>query len=109
MQTEKWFGATGHGWVFTVDALPVAFEHKGRNGNYVFCRRDGNSWRAILIGQGNLEEAVTQGQKNPCIAAKGATHVHWRFTGGGEPMRREIDQDLRSGHPSAKAPAGCGP
>jgi hypothetical protein len=107
MQTEKWFGASGRGWVFTVAALPFQHDQAGRNGNYVFCRQVGATWQAILIDQGELAAAIACGQADACVRGKGATHVHWRFTGGGEAMRREIDTDLKAGHPSIRPPSGC--
>ncbi|MSO66147.1 MAG: hypothetical protein EXQ85_10235 [Alphaproteobacteria bacterium] len=107
LETEKWYGASGRGWVFTVSALPCAVEPAGRNGNFVFCRRDGNRWRAIYIGEGELETTVATLQRDSCVAGKGATHVHWRFTGGGPPMRGEIDADLRAGNAECRAPSGC--
>ena len=107
MQTEKWYGASGHGWVFTVAALPFQHDQPGRNGNFVFCRRSGEAWQAVLIGEGDLARAIAAGQADTCVKAKGATHVHWRFTGGGEAMRREIDGDLKAGHPSCRPPSGC--
>ncbi len=94
---HTWFGASGRGFKFTVSPLPVAGLIAERNGNFVLARADGPGWAAISIGQGRLDTAI------PAAAAraKGATHVHWRYTGGGESMRQELDADLRAGHRDA--------
>jgi hypothetical protein len=92
-----WFGASGRGYKFTVSPLPVGGLIAGRNGNFVLARADGPGWAPISIGQGELGVAI------PAAAARaqGATHVHWRYTGGGETLRQELDADLRAGHKDA--------
>lgn len=94
-----WFGASGRGYKFTVSPLPVTGIIPGRNGNFVLARADGPGWAAIAIGQGELGTAIP----GAAARAPGATHVHWRYTGGGEPVRQELDADLRAGHRDAGA------
>jgi len=96
---HTWFGVSGRGFKFTVAPLPVAGLIAGRNGNFVLARANGPGWTAISIGQGELSTAI------PAAAAKvrGATHVHWRYTGGGDALRQDMDADLRAGHKDAGA------
>ena len=105
--TQKWFGVSGRGYIFTVSEIPCSIEIEGRNGNYVFCRHAADSWIPVLIGEGELQSALETLQKSGCVLEKAATHVHWRFTGGGEAIRKDIEADLIGGNPKCLAPLGC--
>lgn len=106
-RTAKWFGDSGRGYSFTVAAIPCQIDLPGRNGNFIVCRDSEGEWIPILITQGELAVMVPAAEKDASVLAKGATHVHWRYTGGGEEVRMGIEADLRAGHPACFEPFGC--
>ena len=104
-ETFTWTGGSGQKYVYTVFQLPVSL-NPDQVGTYIFAKRDGERWRAIYVGQGDLRERCRNHHQSDCIIAKGATHFHCRLVPD-ESARRQEEADVLAANPTSYAPIGC--
>ena len=102
-----WKGKSGEQYGFAVFPLPIRTNFSHKEGNYIFTKDEDGAWRAIYIGQGDLDDHITEGQDDECIKSKGATHVCMIIEPGGVDERRAMEKDLLAEHIEAYAPIGC--
>lgn len=69
------------------------------DGNYVYAKRYGTSWKPVYIGQGDLKDRsdLDSHHKGGCIRRNGATHFHAHLNSL-ESRRRAEEKDLLDNH-----------
>lgn len=100
-----WTGASGTKYGYWVKKLPFSCD-QGQNGNYIFSKLVNKVWIPVYIGQGDINDRVSDRTHYNAAVSKGATHVHVH-TNATERDRTSEEQDLLRGHPEAYAPKGC--
>ena len=106
--TCTWTGISGRDYTFHVFAMDKLIE-QGAKGNYIYAKLEPDkTWRPIYVGHGNLTARCTDcPHQMECIKKMGATHVHVRFTAGGEETHGAVARDLLARYFEAYAPFGC--
>ncbi len=104
-ETIVWAGASDQNYTFYIYELPHSFP-PDQDGNYIFCKREGNVWKAIYIGEGDLNDRLQNHHQADCIRRKGATHFHCHKNANKNERLTE-ERDLLAEHTEAYAPTGC--
>ena len=103
--TVKWNGTKGREYPYTVYSIDVNFK-ADQQGNYIFCREMSNGgWEAVYIGEGLLNERISEHRKTGCVTRKGATHIHAHLNTKEKAFNEETD--LLLVHAKAYEPKGC--
>lgn len=92
--TIMWPGQSGKEYKYWI--YPIGTTFNKEPGNYIFAKetRPGY-WSPCYIGQTeNLDERLTDHEKEACAKRHGATHIHTHVTLGGEAIRRAEEGDL---------------
>lgn len=101
----KWNGGSGKIYSYEEFPIDVAFD-KNLQGNYIFCaKRSNGSYDAIYIGEGILDQRVSEHRKTGCVTQKGATHIHAHLNPKDAAFAEETD--LLLVHTEAYEPKGC--
>ena len=100
-----WQGSSGKEYGYWVHKLPYSCD-PNQDGNYIFAKFVNNTWSAVYIGQGDINERVNDETHYECAISKGATHVHVH-TKPLESDRQAEEKDLLKGNPEAYSPSGC--
>ena len=104
--TCEWNGKSGQRYSFHIYILPTSFD-PNQPGNYIYTKIDSNNyWVPIYIGQGDLNERVTNHHQASCIKNKGATHFHCHKNSV-EANRLSEEKDLLANYPQSYQPSGC--
>ncbi len=105
-QTFRWTGSSGREYEHWISPLPKSFP--SQLGNYIFAKMVNNQWVPIYIGEGDLEDRVSNHHRADCIRHRGATHVHVHTHEKEDKQKRLAEEsDLLAGHPEAYEPKGC--
>ena len=100
-----WEGASGETYGYGVYTLP--FSHApSMKGNYIFAKFIHDSWHAVYIGQGNIDERINDAIHYKCAIRKGATHVHVHTNSKEYDRVKEVN-DLLNNHHESHEPTGC--
>ena len=106
--TADWRGQSGKTYSYQVHDLnqrPTADEE----GNYIFAKcvdYVDYAWKAVYVGQGNLQDRYDAAIKEGCVTRKGATHYH-SHPNSNTDSRQEEEQDIIKGNPECQWPDGC--
>ncbi|MBA7608183.1 hypothetical protein ES703_15359 [subsurface metagenome] len=103
-QAAIWEGGSGKQYKYWVYPLPHHFP--SQLGNYIFAKTEGTQCLAVYIGEGDLEDRVSNHHRADCIRSKGATHIHARKNED-DRARKAEESDLLDGNPEAYEPTGC--
>ena len=104
-ETTYWQGKSGQSYTYTVHPLswrPGA----NQDGNYIFAKVVNGVWKAVYIGQGDLQERYDAALREGCVQMKSATHYHERLNNS-VTAREQEENDLISGNPECEWPVGC--
>lgn len=72
--TAIWLGKTKTKYEFKV--FPRNQQLKHVKGNYIFAKLINNTWEAVYIGEGYLDERTQDPEHLECASNKGFTHYH---------------------------------
>ena len=91
---KVWRGSSGEEYHYTVYDLESSFPVEP--GNYIFASYDVvKGWIAVYIGQThNLQERLTNHEKENCTAGNDATHIHIHINHFGEQARLDEEREL---------------
>lgn len=100
-----WSGASGKSYTYEVhnlDWVPAT----DQDGNYVFAKLSRNTWYAVYVGEGDIQERMAAALDRGCVTRKGATHFHCHLN---DNKRSRLDEegDVLNGNPEAFEPEGC--
>ena len=109
MGTERekatWTGKSGQSYTFHIWPWPASL-NSNQDGNYIFCKVEGDKWKPIYIGQGDLKDRSENHHQQKCLKQKGAKHFHCHLKGN-EQDRKNEEGDLLNNYTEAYAPTGC--
>ena len=104
--TCDWIGKSGTKYRYWVYALPAGF-NEGQPGNYIWAKKNAQGyWVPIYIGQGDLQQRLSNHHQRRCIQQKGATHFHCH-TNASEWGRLSEEDDLLANYTNAYHSDGC--
>lgn len=92
--TINWSGKSGKQYQYWIH--PVGTTFKEEPGNYIYAKetRPGY-WAPCYIGQTkNLNDRLSDHEKEACAKRQGATHIHAHTNGHGEAARLAEEKDL---------------
>ena len=92
--TINWFGISGRKYEYWIYKIGTTF--KEEPGNYIFAKETKTSyWSPSYIGETeNLNQRLTDHEKESCARKHGATHIHTHLNASGEEARRQEENDL---------------
>lgn len=104
-QKATWMGASRNYYEFEVYEIDMNFK-SFLDGNFIFAKNVNNIWKAVYIGEGNLQEEIFNTQYRSDAIKNGATHIHVHENNS-EYVRKMEEEDLLGYHTEAYIPNGC--
>jgi hypothetical protein len=104
-ETHYWKGASGKSYLYYIKDIDFNFK-EDQNGNYIFCKKIKGVWKAIYIGEGDLEDRTKFRINDGCVKTKGSTHIHAHIENS-ESDRKKEETDILNNHPESYVPIGC--
>ena len=101
----SWRGASGKQYEYTrhnLEWVPAA----NQDGNYIFAKYSGNTYYAVYVGQGDLQDRRKAALDEGCVQTKGATQFHCHLNSSKDARLAE-ERDVLEGNPEAYVPSGC--
>ena len=80
---------------YTYYVYPIGSHMPDEKGNYIYAKEQGQYWKPVYIGQGNLKDRsdTDSHHKGDCIKGNGATHFHAHLNPG-QLSREAEEKDL---------------
>ena len=103
--TINWYGSSRAEYEYTVHELPCR-PKEGQDGNYIFAKESGSFWKAVYVGQGDLQQRYDAALHEKCVTSKSATHYHFHLNSDSVKRRNE-ERDIIAGNSECKWPTGC--
>ena len=104
-ETVNWHGKSGTSYAYNVHEISWRPKPE-QEGNYIFAKLSGSVWRAVYVGQGDLQSRYDAALAEGCVTTKNATHYHAHLNSN-EVARRNEETDIINGNPECNWPEGC--
>jgi hypothetical protein len=103
--STTWFGGSKTPYKYYIFDINANID-PNQDGNYIFAKKEGNLWKAVYMGEGDLQTRKNAAISDGCVKRKGATHFHAHLNAN-ETVRFNEETDILKTHPESYDPSGC--